>query len=87
MDLYHLRQGLHVIASSWDYHGGAESRVSVRGNSVRFKAYLPKEQVRASTVRNLNVCTNEMVLRQRYVFMNLNTVMHLGHNTMLVCHP
>jgi hypothetical protein len=36
MDLYHLRQGLHVIASSWDYHGGAESRVSVRGNSGRF---------------------------------------------------
>jgi hypothetical protein len=36
MDLYHLRQGLHVIASSWDYHGGAQSRVSVRGNSVRF---------------------------------------------------
>jgi hypothetical protein len=36
MDLYHLRQGLHVIASSWDYHGGARSRVSVRGNSVRF---------------------------------------------------
>jgi hypothetical protein len=36
MDLYHLRQGLHVIASSWDYHRGAESRVSVRGNSVRF---------------------------------------------------
>jgi hypothetical protein len=31
-----LRQGMHVIASSWDYHGGAESRVSVRGNSVRF---------------------------------------------------
>jgi hypothetical protein len=31
-----LRQGLHVIASSWDYHGGAESRVSVRGNSGRF---------------------------------------------------
>jgi hypothetical protein len=27
---------MHVIASSWDYHGGAESRVSVRGNSVRF---------------------------------------------------
>jgi hypothetical protein len=38
MDLYHLRQGLHVIASSWDYHGGAESRVSVRGNSGRFMA-------------------------------------------------
>jgi hypothetical protein len=36
MDLYHLRQGLHVIASSWDYHGGAESRVSVRGNSGRY---------------------------------------------------
>jgi hypothetical protein len=36
MDLHHLRQGLHVIASSWDYHGGAESRVSVRGNSVHF---------------------------------------------------
>jgi hypothetical protein len=36
MDLYHLRQGLHMIASSWDYHGGAESRVSVRENSVRF---------------------------------------------------
>jgi hypothetical protein len=36
MDLYHLRQRLHVIASSWDYHGGAESRVSVRGNSGRF---------------------------------------------------
>jgi hypothetical protein len=36
MDLYHLRQGLHVIASSWDYHGGAESRASVRGNSIRF---------------------------------------------------
>jgi hypothetical protein len=36
MDLHHLRQGLHVIASSWDYHGGAESRVSIRGNSVRF---------------------------------------------------
>jgi hypothetical protein len=36
MDSYHLRQGLHVIASSWDYHGGAESRVSVRGNSDRF---------------------------------------------------
>jgi hypothetical protein len=36
MDLYHLRQGLHVIATSWDYHGGAESRVSVRGNSVCF---------------------------------------------------
>jgi hypothetical protein len=31
-----LRQGLHVIATSWDYHGGAESRVSVRGNSVCF---------------------------------------------------
>jgi hypothetical protein len=31
-----LRQGLHVIASSWDYHGGAESRVSVRGNPGRF---------------------------------------------------
>jgi hypothetical protein len=39
MDLYHLRQGLHVIASSWDYHGGAESRVSVRGNSGCFKTY------------------------------------------------
>jgi hypothetical protein len=26
-----------VIASSWGYHGGAESRVSIRGNSVRFK--------------------------------------------------
>jgi hypothetical protein len=38
MDLYHLRQGLHVIASSWDYHEGAESRVSVRGNSVRFSS-------------------------------------------------
>jgi hypothetical protein len=37
MDLYHLRQGLHVIASFWDYHGGAKSRVSVRGNSVRFR--------------------------------------------------
>jgi hypothetical protein len=37
MDLYHLRQGLHVIASTWDYHGGAESRVSVRGNSVHFR--------------------------------------------------
>jgi hypothetical protein len=36
MDLYHLRQGLHVIAYSWDCHGGAGSRVSVRGNSVRF---------------------------------------------------
>jgi hypothetical protein len=36
MDLYHLRQGLHVIASSWNYHRGAESRVSVHGNSVRF---------------------------------------------------
>jgi hypothetical protein len=36
MDLHHLRQGLHVIASSWDYRRGAESRASVRGNSVRF---------------------------------------------------
>jgi hypothetical protein len=36
MDLYHLRQVLHVIATSWDYHGGAESRVSVCGNSVCF---------------------------------------------------
>jgi hypothetical protein len=36
MDLYHLRQGLHVIASSWDYHEGAESRISIRGNLVRF---------------------------------------------------
>jgi hypothetical protein len=36
MDLYHLRQGLHVIASSWDYHGGAESRISICRNSVRF---------------------------------------------------
>jgi hypothetical protein len=36
MVLYHLRQGLHVIASSWDYHRGAESRISVRGNSGRF---------------------------------------------------
>jgi hypothetical protein len=36
MDLYHLRQGLHVMASSWDYHRGAESRVSVCGKSVRF---------------------------------------------------
>jgi hypothetical protein len=35
--LYHLRQGLHVIASSWDYHGGAESRVPVRGNPGRFR--------------------------------------------------
>jgi hypothetical protein len=26
-----------VIASSWDYHGGAESQVSVHGNSVHFK--------------------------------------------------
>jgi hypothetical protein len=39
MDLYHLRQGLHVIASSWDYHGGAESRVSVRGNSGRYNIF------------------------------------------------
>jgi hypothetical protein len=38
MDLYYLRQGLHVIASSWDYHEVAESWVSVRGNSVRFNA-------------------------------------------------
>jgi hypothetical protein len=45
MDLYHLRQGLHVIASSWDYHGGAEGRVSVRGNSVRFNM-LPVRQAR-----------------------------------------
>jgi hypothetical protein len=36
IDLYHLRQGLHVIAASWDYHEGTESRVSVCGNSVRF---------------------------------------------------
>jgi hypothetical protein len=36
MDLYHLRQGLHVIAASWDYHRGAKSRVSVCGNSIRF---------------------------------------------------
>jgi hypothetical protein len=36
---YHMRQGLHVIASSWDYHRGAESQVSIRGNSVRFKSY------------------------------------------------
>jgi hypothetical protein len=35
-----LRQGLHVIASSWDYHGGAESRVSVRGNSGRFMLFV-----------------------------------------------
>jgi hypothetical protein len=42
MDLYHLRQGLHVIASSWDYHGGAESRVSVRGNSGRFSRRVDK---------------------------------------------
>jgi hypothetical protein len=40
MDLYHLRQGLHVIASSWDYHGGAESRVSVCGNSGRFSYHV-----------------------------------------------
>jgi hypothetical protein len=25
-----------VIAASWDYHEGAESRVAVCGNSVRF---------------------------------------------------
>jgi hypothetical protein len=30
MDLYHLRQGLHVIAASWDYHGGAESSFRLR---------------------------------------------------------
>jgi hypothetical protein len=30
-----------VIASSWDYHGGAESRVSVRGNSGRFRRDAP----------------------------------------------
>jgi hypothetical protein len=36
MDLYHLRQGLHVIASSWDYHIGAGSRISVCENSVHF---------------------------------------------------
>jgi hypothetical protein len=36
MDLYHLRQGLHVIAAFWDYHDGAESRVSIWGISVRF---------------------------------------------------
>jgi hypothetical protein len=36
MDLYHLRHGLHMIAASWDYHGGAESRVSICGNSVHF---------------------------------------------------
>jgi hypothetical protein len=41
MDLYHLRQGLHVIAASWDYHRGAESRVSICGNSVRFKEREP----------------------------------------------
>jgi hypothetical protein len=34
--LYHLRQGLHVIAASWDHRGGAESRVSVCGNSAHF---------------------------------------------------
>jgi hypothetical protein len=37
MDLYHLKQGLHVVASSWDYHRGAESRVSVRGNFGSFQ--------------------------------------------------
>ena len=36
MDLYHLRQGLHVIATSWNYHRGAEDRVSSFGNLVRF---------------------------------------------------
>jgi hypothetical protein len=30
-----------VIASSWDYHRGAESRVSDRGNSVRFSINTP----------------------------------------------
>jgi hypothetical protein len=34
------------------------------------KHIFQKEQVRASTDRNLNIYTNEMVLRQRYVFMN-----------------
>jgi hypothetical protein len=29
-----------MIAASWDYHGGAESRVSVRGNSVRFNEHV-----------------------------------------------
>jgi hypothetical protein len=31
-----------VIASPWDYHGGAESRVSVRGNSGRYSFVLRK---------------------------------------------
>jgi hypothetical protein len=56
MDLYHLRQGLHVIASSWDYHGGAASRVSVRGNSGRFNSpgykaiwYAPTQYIQPHT--------------------------------------
>jgi hypothetical protein len=31
-----------VIASAWDYHRGAESRVSVRENSVRFSSNHPQ---------------------------------------------
>jgi hypothetical protein len=36
MDLYLLRQGLHVIGTSWDYHGGAEGWILLFGNPVRY---------------------------------------------------
>ena len=38
-DLYHLRQGLHMIAASWDYHRGAVGWILLFGNPVRFSWY------------------------------------------------
>jgi hypothetical protein len=63
MDLYHLRQGLHVIASSWDYHGGAESRVSVRGNSGRFTPSPPLLPVAAGLALRLHPWRGESLQR------------------------
>jgi hypothetical protein len=70
MDLYHLRQRLHVIASSWDYRGGAESRVSVRGNSDRFKDNPYTRHMAKRAILNKKNCTNQLkyvVLKHHYL--------------------
>jgi hypothetical protein len=51
-----------VIASSWDYHGGAESRVSVRGNSGRFNKCIKKIQVLIIFIKFLKNTKNHVPL-------------------------
>jgi hypothetical protein len=54
MDLYHLRQGLHVIAASWDHHGGAK-RVAFMFAEIRFVSPSPPVVSRLPRIGRLGI--------------------------------